>query len=210
MNRKHRGRARQLVGQSLRDAEKGLKRRVLDVECRFRVKVRAYGKEKGRGFDHPFRVVGLWNPEAKAYHFYVINIPQSRIPAEHVGDVYRLRWEVETFYKLAKGALGLGEIDTSKPHIVRTLVRAALVRATLAMRAKCLAERNAPKGRWINPQQWVRVWRELLVHLCGIALRGLRLAVNFSWRHLALLALDPNVKWIPIRRRYGQPLPTGW
>lgn len=207
VNRKHRGRARKLEGQSLRDAEKGLKRRLLDIQCRFRVKVRPYGKEKGRRFDHPFRVVGVWNPKTKEYHYYVTNIPADRIPAEQLADIYRLRWEVETFYKTAKGGLGLGEMDTSKPHIVRTLVRAALIRATLAMRAKCLAERNAPEGRWINPQQWVRVWRELLVHLCATALRALRLAVNFSWRHLALLALDPNVKRIPTRRRYGQALP---
>lgn len=206
VNRKHRGRARKLVGESLRGTEKGLKRRVLDVGCTFRVKVRPYGKEKGRRFDHAFRVVGLWNPDAKSYHYYVTNIPPDRIPAEHIGDIYRLRWEVETFYKTAKGGLGLGEVASSKPHIVRTQVRAALLRATLAMRAKCLAERNAPAGRWINPQQWVRVWRELLVHLALTAIGGIRLTARFTWSQLALLALDPNVKRVPTRRRYGQPL----
>jgi len=185
------------------DADKGLLRPVLDLQCRFRVKVRPYGNEKGRRFDHWFRVVGALDARTKEYHSSVTNIQADRIPAEHLGEIYRLRREVETFYETAKGGLGMGEMDTTKPHIVRTLVRGALVRATLAMRARCVAERNAPVGRWINPQQWVRIWREDLHQLNATVLYTGRLAVRWTWQHLVVLSLDPNVKRVPTRRRYG-------
>ncbi len=87
-------------------------------------------------------------------------------------------------------------MDTTRPHIVRTLVRAALVRASLAMRARCQAQRNVPAGRWSNPQQWVRVWRELLGLLSTTLVNGSRLSTvstPFTWSPFALVALDPNV-----------------
>ena len=59
---------------------------------------------------------------------------------------------------MSKDGLGLGELTTRKPHIVRTLIR-ALFRASVAMQAKTEAEAELPDRRWINPQSWTRTWR---------------------------------------------------
>ncbi|MCP4871717.1 MAG: hypothetical protein GY898_23670, partial [Proteobacteria bacterium] len=42
---------------------------------------------------------------------------------------------------------------------------AALLRTTLAMQAKARAERLLPKGRWINPLLWIKVWRDRVIDL---------------------------------------------
>ena len=198
VNRLHRGRARGLAGRPLREAIVGLKRSMLDVQCRFNVRVRPYRRAKGRRFTHDFRVVGLWDPKRKCYALYVTNIPPQRLSPQEVAQLYRLRWEVETFYKAAKSGLGLHELASTKPHIVRTLVKAALIRASIAMQAKCAADQNLPPGRWINPYQWVQVWRIAIETLLRPSRTGL--VEGYTWCQLALAALDPNP---------GRP-PTRW
>jgi hypothetical protein len=137
----------------------GPARSIVDVNCGFNVQVWAYGKERGRCFEHPLRVIGVWDPNKKAYTKYVTNVrPERRSPA-HVAAVCHLRLEVETYYKTGKSGLGLDALPSRQPHIVRTLVKAALVRASLAMQAKCQAERNLPSDQWLQPMQWAQVWR---------------------------------------------------
>jgi putative transposase len=199
VNRRHRGRARGLAGRPLREALVGLKRSLLDVQCRFNVRVRPYGRAKGRRFTHDFRVVGVWDSKRKCYALYVTNIPPERLSPDEIAEVYRLRWEVETFYKAGKSGLGLHELGSSKPHIVRTLVKAALIRASIAMQAKCAAEQNLPPGRWINPHQWVQVWRIAIEALVRPLRAGL--VQGYTWCQLALTALDPNLGRPPTRWR---------
>jgi hypothetical protein len=201
VNRRHRGRARGLTGRPLRQALEGLKRAVVDVTCDFKVHVRPYGKQRGRRFEHPFRVLGVWDAKRKAYALYVTNVSPDRMSPTEVAEVYRLRWEVETFYKTGKSGLGLNELTSKKPHIVRTMVKAALVRASIAMQAKCEAEKNLPAHHWINPGQWVRIWRTAADMVLAALVTGARLAASswMDWRSLAELARDPNIKRPPTR-----------
>lgn len=195
-NRKHRGAARKLRGRELFSSLEGLKRKVLDVNCEFHVRVRPYRSAKGRRFTHRFRVVGLWRPSKRAYMLFVTNLPADVYPAQAIADLYDLRWEVETFYKTGKSGLGLNDLPSRKPHVVRTLIKAALIRSCIAMHARQEAEKTLPRRRWINPQQWVHVWRERIADV----LLGDRLQV-LTWSFLARLAVDPNVKRVPLRRR---------
>jgi IS4 transposase len=201
VNRLHRGRARNLAGRPLWEALDGLARAELDVNCRFRVHIRAYGKQRGRWLDHDFRVVGLWDATRKAYSLYVTNVSPERFSPADVAQAYRLRWEVETYYKTGKSGFGLDELPSRKPHIVRTLVKAALVRASIAMQAKRRAEPNLPAKQWINPMQWVQVWRVAVEAVLGAVLTGVRLAPSLqpTWESLATLARDPNVNRPPTR-----------
>lgn len=199
--RSHRGRTRSLVGRKLKEATRGLKRSVIEVRCVFRAEVRPYGDRGRRRLEKTsFRVVGLWNAGKRRYHFYVTNLPPERIAAEDLGELYRLRWEVELFYKTAKGGLGLGEIRSTKPHIVKTLVESALIRASVAMQAICEVWRWVPKGRWVGPVKWVKVWRAALEELLPRARRGWR-PPRITWKGLARRALDPNRKRPPTRWR---------
>lgn len=203
VNRRHRGRARGLVGQLLSTAVDGLKRAVLDVDCRFRVHVRGYARRRGRWEDQPFRVVGLWDVEERKYHFYVTNLRPEQTAAEDLRDLYRLRWEVETFYKTAKGGLGLDELPSAQPHIVQTLIRAALIRASIAMQAKAEAEPSVPAGRWIQPKTWTSVWATVLDNLVAALVAPSR-RKSPGWAFLAVLAMDDNLNRPPTRWRCNQ------
>ena len=198
--RRHRGRTRSLVGKSLHEATRGLKRSVVEVKCVFRSRVCAYaGRKRGRIASTPFRVVGLWDTTERSYHFYVTNLPRERLPAESVGELYRLRRQVELFYKTAKGGLGLGELRSTKPHIVRTCISAALIRASVATQAACEVSCFVPKERWIGMVKWTKAWRRALEEILPRR-RGWR-APRITWRSLARLAMDPNRTRPPTRWR---------
>ncbi len=194
VNPGHRGSRGKAVGTKVWDLMKGRSGGRIDVLCRFAVHVRPYGKARGRRFEHDFRVVAVWNKVEKRYQVYVTNVPQSRFSAEQVAAAYRLRWTVERFYVSAKSGMGLDKITSRKPHIVEALLRAALLRTTLAMQAKVQAERHLPKGRWINPLLWIKVWRERLGDLLAGWLKEKRARTGTTWERLALLAMDPNRK----------------
>jgi hypothetical protein len=200
--REHRGRARRLQGKRLREATVGLRRKYVDVTALFRVRIRKHGGWRGRYVWPEFRIVGVFHAKRRAYDFFVTNVPAERLPAEAIPAVYRLRWEVETFYKTGKSGLGLHELHSRKKHVVETLVTAALVRATLAMQAKLLAERRLPRGLWINPGQWITVWRRVVDDLADLRRRR-RLP---TWSELARLAADPNLGRVPLRQRFRRGL----
>jgi hypothetical protein len=199
-NRRHRGRARRLVRRDLREASWSLTRKIIDVNCVFRIHIRAYGKPRGH-FEYPlFRVVGIRNEDKREYHFYVTNAPPKQLPAEAITDVYRLRWEVELHYRTGKGRLGLDDLKSTKAHIVETLVRASLIRCSIAMRAKLEAEKQLPIGLWINPEAWTEVWNDALpMIIVEIVTHG---GLHLDWRALADLAADPNRKRIPNRVKH--------
>ncbi|MEZ4491690.1 MAG: hypothetical protein R3C29_00060 [Dehalococcoidia bacterium] len=147
---------------------------------------------QGRRFTQEFRVVGIWQPTERRYLLLVTNLKPANWSPTDVAELYRLRTEVETSYKTGKSGLGLNELPSSKEHIVRTLIDAALIRAQLAMAARSTAERHLPPGRWINPGQWVTVWREVIAD--AIAGRPI-----MSWKALARLGQDTNVGRRPLR-----------
>ncbi len=202
-NRRHRGRVRKIENRTLLQFVDGLQRKYLDVMADFRVYIRKYDTKHGHNERQHFRVVGVRNDKTRERHLYVANAPVEALPAEMIRDLYRLRWEVELFYEAAKSGSGMNELTTSQPHIVRTLVYAALIRTTLAMKAKMRAS-QAAKGRlWINPVQWMTVWNELLRQCLDKLLQPSRPRLEMGWLELAVLAQDPNRKRVPTRTRLG-------
>ena len=77
------------------------------------------------------RLAARWNPESKAYVFLVTNLPRERVSAEQVGQVYRLRWQVELMFKEWKSYASLRAFDTANENIAEGLIWIALVAATL-------------------------------------------------------------------------------
>jgi Transposase DDE domain len=76
----------------------------------------------GGGLFH-FRVIGFWNPIDKTYHWYVTNLTVS---AKLIYPLYRLRWAVELFFKMAKSSWRLSDITSADPNIAQTLVLASI------------------------------------------------------------------------------------
>ncbi len=202
-NRRHRGQARKVRGRRLRDALRGLQRKFVDVQADFRVHVRRYDSRTGRNMAHAFRVVGIRNPKSGRYHLYATNAPVDALPAEMVRDMYRMRWEVELFYKAAKWGSGMHELPSAQPHVVRTLVYAALARTTLAMKARMKAMTAARNRLWINPVQWMTIWNQLLADCLERLLLRPGARGVWTWLDLAVMARDPNKPRVPTRVRIG-------
>ncbi len=194
-NRKHRGRARCLVGQSLQGAFTTLNRSVVDVNAEFRCKVRKYGELAERYEQKEFRVVALRHPQTNEFGLFVTNAPPEMLAVEDIYQVYRLRWEVETFFKTLKSGCAADEFPSSKQHIVETLLYAGLLRAALAMRAK--AKQGWILIRRVNNGQWMRWWnRQLptaLIELAGFM--DSRCSIN----EVLIMLSDPNQGRIPTR-----------
>jgi len=198
-NRRHRGRARKLLGQGLHQAARTLKRSIIDVDCDFGAHIRAYKTRTGRNIRTRFRVVGLWNSERRSFDLYVTNLRPEQMPAEAIRDLYRLRWEVELHYRLGKAGLGLNDLHTTKNHVVTALVRAALVRASVGMQARRQAASTLPPGLWINTERWIRLWAQVLGVFAAAHALGRTGRRAFTWNALARLAADPNRKRRPNR-----------
>ncbi len=195
-HQKHRGRARRLEGRKLREVLPGLKRHTLDIQCRFRVYSMTRGQKTGRRMWRNFRVVGVYDRNTRQHHLYATNVPPSMLSVEEIALCYKLRWEAETFYKLAKSSLGLNELNSSKRHVVEALVYAALIRCSLAMRQKSRLELSLAKGRWINAVQFAKVFVVQILHELGRWFRG-RQALNSEL--LLELCIDPERKRPPTR-----------
>jgi len=76
-----------------------------------------------------FRVIGFWNPIDNCYHWYVTNLSA---PPKLIYPLYRLRWYVELFFKMAKSSWRLSDITSANPNIVYNLLLASLVVAILS------------------------------------------------------------------------------
>jgi putative transposase len=194
VNDAHRGSRTRPLGMPIKDLIKGRAGGRIDVNCTFAVRTRPYGSDKGRRFTQTFRVVGVYNKPKRRYQLYVTNVSPDRLSAEQVAATYRLRWDVERFFTCLKTGMGLRKINTGCKHRVQLVVAAALLRCTVAMRAMAQAERYLPNLRWINPLQWVQVWREWLGELLRPWVSGTRPRGRVGWERLALIAMDPNRK----------------
>jgi hypothetical protein len=84
----------------------------------------------GASDDHPvqLRLVGV--PSPKGYCFFLTNLPPRIGPIE-VGDIYRVRWEVELSFKLDKSAYRLDEGKGERACSIKALLHASLIASIL-------------------------------------------------------------------------------
>jgi hypothetical protein len=71
-----------------------------------------------------FRVIGFWNPIDDCYHWYVTNLDA---PAKLIYPLYRLRWAVELFFKMAKSSWRLSDLTSANPNIVYNLTLSSIL-----------------------------------------------------------------------------------
>jgi hypothetical protein len=76
------------------------------------------------------RLVGI--PTPKGYCFFLTNMPRKTHGPHQVGDLYRVRWEIEVDNKVEKAGARLDEITARKPVSAMVLVLATLLNATIA------------------------------------------------------------------------------
>ena len=105
-------------------------------------------------------MVALHNVETGEWHVHVTNVPNDVLTGELVARMYRLRWEVEQFFKLGKSGSGLPEMPSANEDIVRTLIYAALCRATVSVRGRRTVQAILGRGRanHLHALSWHRLW----------------------------------------------------
>ena len=85
----------------------------------------------GRGATRvPCRLVGI--PTPKGYCFFLTNLSRGKYGPHQVGEIYRVRWEIEIDNKVEKAGARLDEITARKPVSAQILVLATLLNATVA------------------------------------------------------------------------------
>ena len=159
-NRQWRGQAIDVVGQRLQDVLPLLARAHLDVLVEVSFSKRVY-KGKQRRKTRTFRLVAVKNAETGRYHLYLTNLPADRLSAEDVCATYAVRWQIELFFKLLRSHLCLGDLPTTKPHIVELLVWASVLRAIISGELFHLIRRRVRADRHIPMLRWGRLFAEV-------------------------------------------------
>lgn len=77
------------------------------------------------------RIVAHWNAEEGRYTWLVTNLSRARMTGEQVGQVYRLRWQVELLFKEWKSYANLHAFDTSNASIAEGLIWTAIAASIL-------------------------------------------------------------------------------
>ncbi len=111
------GRARPaFIGRKLRDLTSKLKGRDADLEVQWDKRKRLI----------ELRMVLLWNPDKNKHTILLSNLPKAEFRAEYVGNLYRLRWQIELLFKEWRSYGGGHKFNTSKPSIVEGLLWASI------------------------------------------------------------------------------------
>lgn len=147
------------------------------------------------------RLAGVHTP--KGYCFFLTNVPRKTHGPNQVGDLYRIRWEIEIDNKVDKAGARLDEVAARKEVSVRILLMASLLNTTIArtiVQSEKLAIRKglAPK----DPAPRPPLHPILLTRALAVAHQSIAQLLHdgranlVEWRklmsQLRLLGHDPN------------------
>ena len=77
------------------------------------------------------RWVSLWDPQSRRFVQRVSNLPVARYDAFAVGQIYKLRWQIELLFKEWKSHANRRAFSTANASIVEGLLWAAIGVATV-------------------------------------------------------------------------------
>jgi IS4 transposase len=146
----------EIEGSQVFDVVGDLRRQYIDVDVVVGFKRREYDGQRSTDTTQ-LRVVGVLNPDTDDYYLYMMNLPRREFSPEQIATLYRVRWEVELLFRELKSRYGLAEFDTSKEHLVKIQITAALLalvvsRAILRVLVDHTKERGEdatfPTERW--------------------------------------------------------------
>lgn len=206
LHRQHRGRAMAVEGQRLREIRSRLRRAVLDADAEICFQRRRYaGRRKTATMR--VRIVGLWDEVHGVYHWYITNLPVSKVRAEDLGKLYAARWTIELLFRELKSNYRMESIPSSKSHMVEAFVYASLL-ALVASRALLLAIRRWGHlaDRKTPTERWARLFVSAAPDLLALVLDSAAMARTRDrrlWTFFLAEAPDPNVKRRLLPERAG-------
>ena len=175
-----------------------MKRHVLDVEVEITLKRRKYNG-KQRGDIKCFRLVAIYNNEARKYHVYLTNIPKEKLDPEEIASLYGARWEIELIFKELKSRYALDVIKTTNPKIIESLIWVAIL-TLLASRAiynlfRRLAVSEGKEPVRYTQLRWSKVFSETAHrHLTSlIKYLNIKMDIMDTYKVYNSQAVDPHV-----------------
>lgn len=170
-HRRWRGRAVPVVGMKLQDVLQRLQRGVLDVDVTVRFQRRAY-RGKNSWTRRRFRLVAVYNSDAKRYHCYITNVPAERLAAENITQTYALRWQVELLFKAMKQHGHLDHLPSSKKAVVECLIWASILALAASQSLYRLIRAAVPRARYIPLLRWAAQFERSARDLLRAVVRG--------------------------------------
>ncbi len=85
----------------------------------------------GRGFIK-VRLIGFRFPKTKQYRWYASNLPATMLLAEWIYPIYRLRWQIELFFKSLKSALNADQITSGNENIALSIVYSSILSSLIS------------------------------------------------------------------------------
>ena len=115
--------------------------------------------EKGKNYDMQavvgkdlfVRVIGIYNPEEENHWWYMTNVDETAFSAQEIQDLYRLRWEIELFFRGLKHVLNVLVILNQKD---KSKIRSQLY---YAFSYYLLIQIIRLKAAWMHRVKWERL-----------------------------------------------------
>ena len=163
---------KRLLGKTLQDVLRGLRREVLDVEVEVRAMARVYNGKRKTTVER-FRLVAVRDSEERKYHCYLTSVPVEILSAQDISSTYRARWEIELVFKELKSGYRLDDVDSQKKEVVESLIYAVVL--TLLVSRALLRSIAARIGRElrarVTPGRWWKVFAEYAQELQLLVIR---------------------------------------
>ena len=205
----YRGNTIELEGKRWKEVKDKIKRGVLDAEVEVTFSRRPYRGKQSKDAK-PFRLVAIYNYEAKRYHTYITNIPPNALSAEDVAELYRVRWDIEMIFKELKSKYSLDVIKSANPNVVEGLIWVGILTLLVSRRLFNVLRASAPIEHAVRytPLRWATTFVEnaTLLEISLLGYFGFEEPYENGFKKLAWIyeihSFDPNAK----RHR----LPEGW
>lgn len=84
-----------------------------------------------KGHVYYYRLVLFWVPEKRKHIRFITSLPHEQFSPDLVSQAYRLRWQIELFFKECKSFTQLKRFPTKNPFIAEALIWASLIAAAL-------------------------------------------------------------------------------
>ena len=117
---------------------KGVAKRYIGCPLNDKVKLRgtivevwAKLKLPGKGFIE-VRLIGFRFPKSKQYRWYATNLKSAMLLAEWIYPIYRLRWQIELFFKSLKSILNADQITSGNENIALAIAYSSILSSLIA------------------------------------------------------------------------------
>jgi hypothetical protein len=78
------------------------------------------------------RLIGFQFPKTKQYRWYATNLPATMLAAQWIYPIYRLRWQIELFFKSLKSTLNADQITSGNENIALSIVYSSILSSLIS------------------------------------------------------------------------------